>query len=205
MLAAFERSFHQSCGEQDCARAEAMGSNVIAAARTVALNRTAMRFTTAMGQPRDCQVSTYPQSAPTQMIHVSVVPDNCVAGSPPTILSKFLGPLFRPRWVNRCVSIKPPDRPLSVVAPIGDKISALWTYQGKLALLRNRGVQPCKMMPIPGYRSPSGPLEQGETDRRQTTAAAEACLGDPDQAPDRATNPRSGVVQSGHRQQVAGL
>src|SRR5450759_1890628 len=48
-------------------------------------------------------------------------------------------------------------------------------------------------------------LEQGETDRRQTTAAAEACLGDPDQAPDRATNPRSGVVQSGHRQQIARL
>jgi hypothetical protein len=25
-------------------------------------------------------------------------------------------------WVNRCVSIKPPDRPLFVVAPIGDKM-----------------------------------------------------------------------------------
>src|SRR5450759_5337527 len=48
-------------------------------------------------------------------------------------------------------------------------------------------------------------LEQGETDRRQATAAAEACLGDPGQAPDRATNPRSGVVQSGHRQQIARL
>src|ERR1035437_11198469 len=48
-------------------------------------------------------------------------------------------------------------------------------------------------------------LEQREADRRQATATAEACLGDPDQAPDRATNPRSGVVQSGHRQQIARL
>src|SRR5664280_375496 len=48
-------------------------------------------------------------------------------------------------------------------------------------------------------------LEQGQTDRRQATAAAEACLGDPNQAQERATNPRSGAVQSGHRQQVTGL
>src|ERR1019366_3623060 len=48
-------------------------------------------------------------------------------------------------------------------------------------------------------------LEQGETDRRQATATAETRLGDPDQTPDRATNPRSGIVQSGHRQQIARL
>jgi integrase len=38
----------------------------------------------------------------------------------------------------------------------------------------------------------------------QAAATAETRLGDPDQAPDRATNPRSGDVQSGHRQQIAG-
>src|SRR5450830_240068 len=58
---------------------------------------------------------------------------------------------------------------------------------------------------FPAADTQADTLEQGETDRRQATATAETCLGDSDQAPDRATNPRSGDVQSGHRQQIARL
>jgi hypothetical protein len=77
------------------------------------------------------------------------------------------------------------------------------SVQGRLVLLCNRGVRPCKTMPNPSCRHPSGYPEQRETDRRQAAATAETRLGDPDQAPDRATNARSGYVQSGHRQQIA--
>src|SRR5450759_540012 len=58
---------------------------------------------------------------------------------------------------------------------------------------------------FPAADTQADTLEQGETDRRQAAATAETRLGDPDQAPDRATNPRSGDVQSGHRQQIARL
>jgi hypothetical protein len=49
------------------------------------------------------------------------------------------------------------------------------------------------------------PLEQRQAGRRQAAAAAETCLVDPHEAPDRRPQARPGDVQSGNRQQATRL
>src|SRR5665647_3325413 len=110
-----------------------------------------------------------------------------------------------PVRVKRCGAIQPTGRPLSVVAPIADKISAPGRAQASWPSSVTEERDHARYRQFRATGTQADTLEQRETDRRKAPATTETCLGDPDQTPDRATNSRSGAVQSSNRQQTPRL